>query len=822
MNMLLLKIDVGPVVKSILHNDNISCCIDSYYNVQCTSYHSFTPSSGSAMSNRSVQPPDDDVLLTILENGSVGYWDWNIPAGKSFQSPALKKMFGYEEHELDNSMDAVRKLVFSEDLARVDVNFNEHVKSHGAIPFSSEIRNHHKDGSTVWVLCKGKVIEWDNDGNPLRAVGCNIDITEQKLAQEALRRSEENYRSLINNIQDGIFQCDLKGNVIFSSPASARILGFASVDEMKKTNLTRDLYLHPKDHERLCKLLNEQGRVTDFEVELKLKDGSTVTIVSNCQYIRDLDGRITGIEGVLHDITERKRSEEAIKKSQSMLKNIYDATPIGLGVANGDTLVNVNNAFCTMVGYPEHDLIGQKLLFLYPDENEFNRIGDELRPQLAASGKGMVETTHRRSDGSMIDIILYVALFDKTDFSAGLVFSVIDISERKKMEHEKKHLEEMLLHSQKLESIGRLAGGIAHDFNNMLTAIMGNAEILKEQLPLASKAYSKLETIELAAESAANLTRQLLAFSRKQIIEPRIINLNATVEIIQKMLFTLIGENICLHINSAPELNTIIADPGQIEQIILNLTVNARDAMPSGGHLYIETKNVVLDEAYSQMHLNFVPGSYVMLAISDTGTGMSKDAIDHCFEPFFTTKGIGKGTGLGLATVYGNVKQIGGTIELYSELGRGTTFKLYFPAAQVPASEVESRTESVATLLGTETLLLVEDNAMVLKFSSEILTKAGYNVLIAATGEEALSLGQHYSSTIHLLITDVILPGINGRNTSEKLSELRPALRTLYTSGYTADVIGKQGIVEHGIDLISKPYTTQLLLSKVRSILDRK
>lgn len=897
------------------------------------------------MNNRDLPPTDPSVLISILENGSIGYWDLDIPSGNTYLSPAMKKMFGYEDSEIDNTFFAARKLVFKEDDSMLDECLKKHIDSHGLIPFSCEVRNYHKNGSTVWVVCKGKVIEWDADGNPIRLVGCNIDITEQKQAQEALKISEESYRSLVNNIQDGIFRCDLEGNLVFVSPASARILGYSTDDEMIGMNLSRDIFVHPEDRERLFSLLNEKGNITEFEIELRRKDGSTITIVSNSQYYCSPDGRIIGIEGIYHDITERNRAEQSIKeseallrsiyeaspagislvknrkltnvnttfcsiigyseeelvgqstrilyyndeefkrvgemyhalkekspgilesrflhkdgtelfvliylsplnprniddgvvgivqditgirhaelaaqKNQLMIKRIYDATPIGLGVADDETLININNAFCTMFGYAEHELIGRNTLFLYPDAKEFYRVGEELHSQLKASGKGMVETTHRRSDGVFIDIILCVALIDKSNLSS-VIFSVLDISERKKMEREKKHLEEMLLHSQKLESIGRLAGGIAHDFNNMITAILGNAEMVKELTPPGSKTYAKIETIERAAESAANLTHQLLAFSRKQIINPRIINLNTIVENIRKMLLTLIGENISLHLNTESGLNTIMADSGQMEQIILNITVNARDAMPSGGHLYIETKNVEFDKEYSRMHLNTVPGKYVMLAISDTGTGMSKEAIDHCFEPFFTTKGIGKGTGLGLATVYGNVRQIGGTIELYSELEHGTTFKLYFPAKQAPATDVESQTESAVSLSGTESILLAEDNEMVLKFSNEILTKAGYNVLVAATGEEALFIAQHHTSIIHLLITDIILPGINGRVTSDKLAELCPGLKTLYTSGYTADVIGKQGIVEEGIDFISKPFTTRQLLSKVRLILDRK
>jgi len=407
------------------------------------------------------------------------------------------------------------------------------------------------------------------------------------------------------------------------------------------------------------------------------------------------------------------------------------------------------------------------------------------------------------------------------DSTAGVIGTVLDITELKKMESEKNRLEEMLLHSQKLESIGRLAGGIAHDFNNMLTAILGNAELVKEQLPVSSNAYSEMEIVESAAMSAANLTRQLLAFSRKQIIKPEIINLNNSIKNIQKMLLTLIGESISLDINKDRDLHNIKADPGHIEQIILNLSVNARDAMPDGGKLIIETRNVILDEAYSKAHLNIIPGPFVMLAISDTGIGMSKEVVTLCFEPFFTTKEKGKGTGLGLSTVYGIVNQCGGAIEVYSEVGKGTGFKLYFPVAQEDIANAGVSGQPTSLPTGNETILIAEDNELVLKFCMSVLNRLGYQVLSAATGEEALNIALNYNQPIHLLVTDVILPGINGRETSVRLSALHSETKTLFTSGYTAEVIDKQGILDHGIDFISKPYTARQFAVKVREILDR-
>ena len=383
-----------------------------------------------------------------------------------------------------------------------------------------------------------------------------------------------------------------------------------------------------------------------------------------------------------------------------------------------------------------------------------------------------------------------------------------------------KQLEEQLRQSQKLEAIGMLAGGIAHDFNNLLTVIRGYSDLTLMRLSEEDPLHRNISEVKKAAERAAGLTRQLLAFSRKQVLQPKVLDLNAVVSELEKMLRRLIGEDIGLRTVLESDLGSVKADPGQIEQIIMNLAVNARDAMPQGGKLTIETTNVYLDEDYAKVHIAVIPGPYVMFAVSDTGTGMDSRTQARIFEPFFTTKEKGKGTGLGLSTVYGIVKQSGGNIWVYSEVGQGTTFKVYLPRVDEGAQEYKRSAETEGAIQGSETILLAEDEEMVRKLARQVLEMHGYQVLEAANGGAALLICERHKEPIHLLITDVIMPEMSGRELADRLAQLRPEMKVLYMSGYTDNAIVHQGVLDEGANFIQKPFPTDALARKVREVLD--
>jgi PAS domain S-box-containing protein len=461
---------------------------------------------------------------------------------------------------------------------------------------------------------------------------------------------------------------------------------------------------------------------------------------------------------------------------------------------------------------------------------EFNIEGEALREQVLAKLAGTLppgrnlERIYRRKDGTTIPVLVEDRLIlDEKGQIKGIRCTTQDITARKRAEEEKESLREQLRQSQKMEAIGKLAGGVAHDFNNLLTVIHGYSELMLNSLDQGSQFRQDVQEIMHASERASSLTRQLLAFSRKQVLQPKILDLNVHVSNMDKMLRRMIGEDIELVTLLTKDLGRIKADPGQIEQAILNLAVNAKDAMLNGGKLTIETANAKLDEDYARSRIGVTPGDYVMLSMSDTGVGMSPETREQIFEPFFTTKEKGKGTGLGLSTVYGIVQQSGGNIWVYSEPGLGTTFKIYLPRVEEGTESLRLAAVPTKPVQGSETVLLVEDEEMVRKLAYTVLQRNGYKVLEASNGDEALDVVQgRNGNPIHLVVTDVVMPGMSGRQLADRLVSLQPELKVLYMSGYTDDAIVHHGVLDPGIAYIPKPFTPETLASKVREILDGK
>jgi len=510
--------------------------------------------------------------------------------------------------------------------------------------------------------------------------------------------------------------------------------------------------------------------------------------------------------------TRHERAERALREANEHLAAVIQSSPLAIYTLDPtSTVLTWNRAAEALYGWQAAEVIGRPLPTIGQDVEDHGRLRDRVLRGEALRG---VEVTRRRKDGTLVNISLSVApLHDAAGQVTGMLSLAADITEMRQLEVQYRQ-------AQKMEAVGRLAGGIAHDFNNLLTAIIGTTALVLEDRGLESRVRVDIQEIEKAAKRAAGLTRQLLIFSRQQVLEPRALDLNALVGDLEKMLQRLIGEDIELRTKPAAALGAVRADPGQLEQAIVNLVVNARDAMPQGGRLTIETADVELDRSYVTRHVPTQPGPYVLLAISDTGVGMDGATKARLFEPFFTTKDPGRGTGLGLATVYGIVKQSGGYIWAYSELGHGTTFKIYLPRVPQTAEPPETTPSPPTPAHGSETLLVVEDQEEVRNLTQRVLEARGYTVLAAGDGAEALEILAQHPNQIHLMITDVVMPGMNGRELAQHACARWGDLKVLYVSGYTGEAVLQHRLLEPGVAFLQKPFTPDVLARKTREVLD--
>jgi two-component system, cell cycle sensor histidine kinase and response regulator CckA len=523
-------------------------------------------------------------------------------------------------------------------------------------------------------------------------------------------------------------------------------------------------------------------------------------------------------------IEDQKRVEEALEASERKYRMLADNTLDVIWAMDLDfTFTYGNPAVRSLMGHSPEEWIGSRLPE-HCDEENFAKIIQVIVDEMAKGPDGVgiiLESVLLNKKREPIPVEIHgKVMFDENGAPIFLQGIARDISGRKREEEEREKMKEQLLQSQKMEAIGTLTGGIAHDFNNLLTTIIGNTVMTIAKVGKESPLYEFLEDIKGAGERAAELIRQLMAFSRKQVIKPEVVNLNKAVGNMDRMLQRIIREDIELKTILSPDLGRIEADVGQMEQIIMNLAVNARDAMPEGGKLTIETSNVELDETYALNHIVAIPGPYVMLAVSDTGTGMTKKVQAKIFEPFFTTKDNVKGTGLGLSTVFGIVKQSKGNIWVYSEPGKGSTFKIHFPRVKKTIRTMERPEKKEESLQGSETILVVEDDDMVRELAIKILKRYGYTVLFAGNGQEAFHICREHREPVQLMLTDVVMPGMGGRELAKSLEELRPEMKVLFMSGYTDNIIVHHSILDNDVAFIQKPFRPEGLARKVREVLD--
>ncbi len=600
----------------------------------------------------------------------------------------------------------------------------------------------------------------------------------------------------------------IDGTLIDFNQSMLTLFGYAR-EEMTQLN-AEALYLDPVDRRAFREMIERHGVVRDFEVRLVDKDGRVMDCLINSTPQIDEQGEVVGYKGAIREITDQKQAGETLRKERDFSEAATGSLP-GLFYLFDDQgrFLRWNRNLERLTGYSAKQIAEMSPLDFFVGEDR-KTIEDGIT-EVFDKGQTTAEVDLVARDGTKTPYFFTGELV-VLDGRRCVVGTAIDLVERRR-------LETQLRQSQKMEAIGRLAGGVAHDFNNVLTVILSNSEMLAGQLSPEDPRRQELIEIRDAAQRAATLTRQLLAFSRKQVLKPRVLSLNAVVVTLEKMLRRLIGEDIELVTVLQPDLCPVEADPGQLEQIVMNLAVNARDAMPEGGSLSIETGNAEVDEVFARKHFPMVPGRYVMLVVCDSGAGMDAETQRHIFEPFFTTKPRGRGTGLGLSMVYGIVKQSGGYIWAYSEPGLGTTFKIYFPRVEGARGDAEAAVAESSSPPGRETILLAEDEDSVRRLARRILEEAGYIVLEAREATEALTISEGWHGPIDLLVTDVVMPELNGRELAERLSVLRPGIQILYISGYTDhDVL--DGIVGPGNNFLQKPFTPESLASKAREALD--
>lgn len=744
----------------------------------------------------------------------IGLWDWNLANNTVNWSDESYVQFGFNKETFSGRVDEAMTRVHADDRQRLTAMMARVLKGESD-EYAFQYRLLHPDGTLRWVDAHGVRVRNGSD----HMIGVGVDITDLKHTEQSLEESKEDYALLLNSTAEAIYGLDLNGNCTFCNPASLRLLGYTATTDLLGKKM-HDLIHHTRadgstyvDHDCAIYVAVREGKASHITNEVFWRaDGSSFP-AEYWSYPMYKNGELVGAVVTFLDISERKKAERALRESEEKYRKLFQNAMYGVFLAKPDgSLSDVNPALVEMLGYASKEELLTKNVErdVYENPAERQAIIKTATPEKRVEG---IEVNWLRKDGTTIPVRISGAAM--VDDNGDVQYEVIveNIAERKK-------LEQQYLQSQKMEIVGLLAGGISHDFNNLLGVILGNADLLLDNA--TPNQQRQLEAIKKAGRSAAHLIRQLLAFSRKQVLHPALLNLNVVVTDVGKMLQRIIGEDVRIVTDLDTGIGAIRADRGQIEQILLNLATNARDAMPSGGTFTIRTENAELRAQDLARYPYVRPGAYLHLRISDTGAGMSEEVRTRVFEPFFTTKEKGRGTGLGLATVYGIVKQSGGYIWVDSKVGSGTTFDIYLPRleGEVPpdALNLQARGEYPR---GTETVLILEDDDSLRQVTCEFLIASGYTVLQASRGDIALDLAMQYKGAIPLVISDVVLPEMSGPTAVSRLQKFHPEMQALYVSGY-AEVPVAQQLIAEGAAFLQKPLSRTDMLGKIDGMLHSK
>jgi two-component system, cell cycle sensor histidine kinase and response regulator CckA len=743
---------------------------------------------------RTVIESATDIITVVDADGVIRY-----------ESPSVRSILGYAPDELIGQR--AFDLVHPEDRPKLQELFRagrEMADATAAVRF----RFRHRDGS--WRLLEGVGRNLLHDATVRGIVVSSRDVTERAAIDQALRKSEERYRRIVETAYEGVWILDAELRTTYANRRMVEMLG-ATPEAMPGRYLDDFLDELTQVEARRYLERRQQGIGEQHDFRLRRSDGSELSVIVSASPLFDDTGHFEGVLAMLTDITGRKRVERELEESAAKFRLLFDNNPQPMWLYDAETLrfLEVNDAAVALYGHSRAEFLQMRIVDICsrPQAALLSQDVGAHANDFRVDGLGR----HRLKSGEWIDVETVRHSLEFAGRAAELMV-VNDVTERHR-------LADQLRHSQRLDAVGRLAGSIAHDFNNLLTVIIGRARILRDETRVGDGIRRDVELISTTAERAAELTRQLLAFSRKQVLQPELLDLSAEVRTMTAMLRRLIPENIEIFVRAEPEIAPVLADRTQLEQVLINLAVNARDAMPQGGQLRLEVMSTVLDADFVRRNAEATPGPHVALVVSDTGAGISESDRPRIFEPFFTTKEGGKGTGLGLATVYGIVLQHRGCITVESVVGVGSTFTIYLPAAAQAAAPARTLGAAEVGAGGDETILLVEDDTGVRQLAADILSQHGYRVLEAGDAEHGEAIAERHPGPIHLLVTDVVMPKISGRSLADRLMALRPSMKVLFISGYTDEALSRHGVLDPGIALLPKPFTPEVMLERVRRAL---